>query len=85
MEERGYRHHELDALAAYALDALDAPEQASLATHLATCAACRHALSELRLAASLLPYSLCEVEPPAHLRRQILAAARRTLQAPPRE
>jgi anti-sigma-K factor RskA len=66
-----------DALAAYALDALDEAERTSFEAHLATCLACRRELAALRqVAAGLADGTDVErVPPPAHLRARTIAHA----------
>ena len=67
---------------AYALDALDAEEAAVFREHLSGCAACTQEVRELQVAASRMG-AVEVVQPPADLRRRILAAADRTPQQPP--
>ncbi len=70
------QHEEFaDALAAYALDALDPRERSSLEAHLATCAPCRKELLELRRAAMGVGLSAEAAPPPAALRDKIVARA----------
>jgi len=68
---------------AYALNALSAEEAEEFRRHLAACPACSQEVRELQQAAADLGTSEAVV-PPAHLRAQVLAAADRTPQLPPR-
>lgn len=62
--------------AAYALDALDAPDVDDLEEHLAGCERCRDELAGLRRAAASLAYVVDTPAPPPALRGSILSAAR---------
>ncbi|HLM50975.1 MAG TPA: anti-sigma factor [Solirubrobacteraceae bacterium] len=62
-----------DDLAVYALGALDPGEQAQVERHLATCAECRAALADLRVATDALPRSAPPVPAPAALKRRIMS------------
>jgi len=70
-----------DAIAAYALDALDASEIPALEQHLASCPACREQLLDLQRAVTGIGLSLDDAEPPAALRDRIVSAARATTPA----
>lgn len=70
-----------DAIAAMALGALDASEQATLDAQLAACAACREQLAELQRAVTGIGLSLDEA-PPASLRATVMANARASAPAP---
>jgi anti-sigma-K factor RskA len=63
-------------LAAYALGALDEREAAELEAHLAECEACRIELRWLEPAVDLLPRSVEQLEPPADLRKRLMATVR---------
>ena len=63
-------------LAAYALGALDDREAAELEAHLAECEACRIELRWLEPAVDLLPRSVEQLEPPADLRKRLMATVR---------
>jgi len=63
-----------DLLAAYALDAVDADEVATLDAHLAECPACAGTVALLRGTAAELA-AITSHQPPDHLRDQTLAAA----------
>ena len=65
-----------DDLAAYALGALEQPEAAELQRHLADCDACRMQLRWLQSAVDLLPRSVEQLEPPAGLRKRLMATVR---------
>ena len=64
-----------DLLAGAAVDALSATEQMTLNRHVVACAACRHELEELRLAASALALKVPQVDPSADLGDRIVSAA----------
>jgi len=68
---------------AYALNALSAEEAEEFRRHLEACPACSQEVRELQQAAADLGTSEA-IAPPAHLRAQVLAAADRTPQMPPR-
>jgi anti-sigma-K factor RskA len=61
-------------LALYALDALAGDERANLEKHLATCAACRAELEQLRGDGALLALSTLGPKPPARARQRLLDA-----------
>lgn len=65
-----------EAIAAYALNALDAAEARALETHLSTCADCRAELADLRRVVSGIGLSAIAEEPPADLRSKVLSNAR---------
>lgn len=70
--------HEIfeDAVAQYAVGALDREERERLEAHLtAGCASCQTALEEYRKVAGLLPYGLAPAAVPPELRARVLAAA----------
>jgi anti-sigma-K factor RskA len=66
--------HELTA--AYALDALDEPDEREYEAHLARCPRCREELASLGEAATSLAYGVEAPAPPPVLRDRILAQAR---------
>lgn len=66
--------HELSA--AYALHALDGPEEESFEEHLRHCEECRGEVAILRGTTSLLAHDAPAAAPPADLRERILTAAR---------
>jgi anti-sigma-K factor RskA len=68
----GYR----DELAAYALGAIEEGEAAELQRHLAGCEDCRRYLRWLEPAVDLLPRTVPQIEPPARLRKRLLAEVR---------
>lgn len=70
------RARQEEAIAAYALGALDAPEQARIAALVRTDPAAARLLAEYRAAADLLPYDLPREAPPPEARAAILARAR---------
>ncbi len=63
-------------LAAYALGALEERDAAELESHLAECEACRIELRWLQPAVDLLPRTIEQLEPPAGLRRRLMASVR---------
>jgi hypothetical protein len=65
-----------DDLAAYALDALEPDEAAELGRHLEGCRGCRDRIAWLRPAVDLLPASVEQRTPPAHLRESLLETVR---------
>jgi anti-sigma-K factor RskA len=66
-----------DAAGAYVLDAMAADERADFEGHLATCAACREEVDELRPAAEALPMASPPMLPPAQLKDRIMAEVER--------
>ena len=68
----------LDAAAAHALQALDAPGRARMDAHVRTCPICARRVDEHRRVLAALPYALPVEEPPASLRASILGHARST-------
>jgi anti-sigma-K factor RskA len=71
------RHEEYkDLLALEAAGAVDPSEARSLGAHLSSCAECRAELDELREAAAALAYTVAPVEPPPHLRANLLEQVR---------
>lgn len=65
-----------ELLAARALSALDATDARVLAIHLESCVQCQAEISEIEDAAALLAFEVEPLEPPAHIREQILASVR---------
>jgi anti-sigma-K factor RskA len=63
-----------DDLALYALDALQGQERANLEQHLATCAACKRELEQLRGDTALLALSTLGPKPPQRARQRLLDA-----------
>jgi anti-sigma factor RsiW len=63
-----------DDLALYALDALEGQERANLEQHLATCAACKRELEQLRGDTALLALSTLGPKPPQRARKRLLDA-----------
>ena len=74
-EPTGHERYRGD-LAAYALGALEEREAAELQRHLADCEACRMQLRWLEPAVDLLPRSVEQLEPPADLRKRLMASVR---------
>jgi len=77
--------HDLHSLAgAYALDALGSPaEQDRFARHLSRCPSCAAEVRGFREVATAMAFAVT-AEAPAALRPQVLAAAARTRQLPPK-
>jgi anti-sigma-K factor RskA len=70
-------HEEIrEALAAYALDALDAEARRTVETHLHTCAECAAEVEALRGAAAALAVGVPPTEPSPGLRDRVMAAVR---------
>ncbi len=65
-----------DAVAAYALGALDADEALAFEAHLADCRSCQEELARYESTVAAMSAALSEAEPPAGLRDQVLEAAR---------
>ena len=74
-EPTGHERYRGD-LAAYALGALEERDAAELESHLAKCEACRVELRWLQPAVDLLPRTIEQLEPPAGLRRRLMATVR---------
>jgi anti-sigma-K factor RskA len=64
-----------DLAAAVALDAVEPAEARQVERHLSACPACARSVDELRTTAAVLGSAVPQVEPPAHLRERVLAAA----------
>lgn len=64
-----------EAIAAYALNALDAAEARALEQHLSTCADCRAELADLRRVVGGIGLSAIAEEPPADLRAKVVNRA----------
>ena len=62
-----------DLLALDAVGGLEPPDRAEIERHLSTCAACRQRAAQYADVASLLPAALEQVQPPARLRRNLMA------------
>jgi anti-sigma-K factor RskA len=75
VEPAGHERYR-DDLAAYALGALDEREAVELQAHLGDCEACRARLRWLQPAVDLLGRSVEQLEPPARLRRRLMATVR---------
>ena len=70
-------------LALYALNALEGEERATLEKHLATCAACRLELEELRGDGALLAMSTMGPRPPARAKQRLMdAVAKESVESP---
>jgi len=63
-----------DDLALYAVDALEGQERSNLEQHLATCAACKRELEQLRGDTALLALSTLGPKPPQRARKRLLDA-----------
>ncbi|WP_461021294.1 anti-sigma factor [Thalassiella azotivora] len=75
-------HDAQSLLAAYALDALNAPERERVEAHLGTCPSCREEVASFRETTARLG-SAAPRTPPARVRRAVLAEVSRTRQLPP--
>ncbi len=64
-----------EAVAAYALDALEEEERAEVRTHIEGCPSCRAALQRMSVTVRVLPLAVDDMRPPDRLRERILAAA----------
>jgi hypothetical protein len=64
-----------DLATAVVLDAAEPAEARRVERHLNACPACARSVDELRTTAAVLGSALPQVEPPAHLRDRVLAAA----------
>jgi len=62
-----------DLLALEAVGGLEPSDRAEMERHLTTCADCRQAAAQYANVASLLPAALEQVQPPARLRRNLMA------------
>jgi anti-sigma factor ChrR (cupin superfamily) len=62
-----------DDIPAFALGALDAEEALQVSAHLAVCPFCRKEAAAYEAVAGMLLYAIPPQNPPAHLRRRILA------------
>jgi anti-sigma-K factor RskA len=71
-----------DDLALYALEALPAEDRARIDAHLATCAACRLELEQLRGDTALLALSTTGPRPPQRSRQRLLEAVAREPRVP---
>src|SRR5580692_9142087 len=69
-------------LALYAVDALQGEERVQIEQHLATCAACRLELEQLRGDTALLALSTAGPRPPQRARRRLLDAVSREARVP---
>ncbi len=65
-----------DAVAAYALGALDAGEAVAFEAHLSVCHVCREELARYRETVAALAEAVPEVSPPPHVRERVLERAR---------
>jgi len=68
--------HPIEALAVYALGALEAPERAGVETHVAACATCAARLRTFQGVAASLPIGLAPVPPPPEAWETISATVR---------
>jgi anti-sigma-K factor RskA len=66
-----------DAAGAYVLEAMPADEREAFEAHLATCAACREEVEELRPAAAALPMASPPMLPPPRLKDRVMAEVER--------
>ena len=80
MAATGHERYSED-LGAYLLGALPDLEAEALERHAMHCDACRDELERLRPGADALPHSVEQYEPPASLKRSLMAAVESDLQA----
>ncbi|HWT94380.1 MAG TPA: anti-sigma factor [Solirubrobacteraceae bacterium] len=71
------RHEWSDDVAPYLLGALPGPDASRFEAHLATCTMCQADLDELKPVVEGLPTTVEEIEPPASLKRAIMAEVER--------
>ena len=76
-----HQEYEL-AVAAYALDALDAVDRPALEAHLTTCARCRAELADMRRASVALALGAAPVAAPEGLKQRVLARVTADRQPP---
>ncbi|GAB4209491.1 MAG: hypothetical protein OHK0022_40640 [Roseiflexaceae bacterium] len=65
--------HPTELLPGYVLEALDAEETRRVAAHVRLCPACQAEAASFRAIVNLLPYTTQPQDPPAHVKRQLLA------------
>lgn len=65
--------HPTESLPAFVLGALDAAEAVFVAQHISHCQSCRADADEFRATVGMLPYGASLREPPARIKRQLLA------------
>jgi hypothetical protein len=63
----------IELIPAFVLGALDGDEAARVATHVAECPHCRAEAESFRDIVGLLPYAAGSIDPPPHVKRQLLA------------
>lgn len=80
----GGSEHPVDALAAFALDALPRAEREAVLAHLAQCATCREQVARYREVSDVLPLGEPPESPSPDLRQRILDRATRVPRAEPR-
>jgi anti-sigma-K factor RskA len=76
-------HDQLDLAAAYALDALDAAEQAAFEAHLVSCEACQTAVDDFRRVNAAIGAAVAAEAPPPDLKARTIAHATGTGGVPP--
>lgn len=64
--------------APYALDALEPEEARTFEEHLRGCASCRSTIEEMRSVIAMLPFTVDLVEPPPHVKQQLMRQVRST-------
>jgi anti-sigma factor RsiW len=65
--------HPTDSIPAFVLGALDPEEALQVGEHLATCPTCRAEADAFRATLDVLPYAVPLLDPPSHVKQQILA------------
>src|SRR5262249_32846895 len=65
--------HPIDSIPAFVLGALDPDEALRVGEHIATCPTCRAEADAFRATLDVLPYAVPQLDPPPHVKQQILA------------
>jgi len=65
--------HPIDSIPAFVLGALDPEEALQVGEHVAACPTCRAEADAFRSTLDALPYAVPQLDPPSHVKQQILA------------
>jgi len=65
--------HPTDSIPAFVLGALDPEEALQVGEHVAGCPTCRAEVDAFRATLDVLPYAVPQLDPPSHVKQQILA------------
>jgi anti-sigma-K factor RskA len=65
--------HPIDSIPAFVLGALDPDEALRVGEHVAACPTCRAEADAFRATLDVLPYAVPQLDPPSHVKQQILA------------